>query len=219
MSIPSLSIAPVSIALVGTEPGLAAVLAEYAAAAVPPLALGSDPQQAALVIYGARDKQELAAHLKQIKAGGKKIALLILKEGVPEPEDEAGLAGIFRSPVRLPALLDAGFSALRLAGLKEPRALSKTIRFDPFTRALEDTEKGISETLTPKEADLLLALLEAGEAGLPRASALTRIWGYHREVDSHAVETAAWRLRRKLESLCGDAASLESRDQVFYLNI
>ncbi len=210
-----------ALALINAPPGLSAVLTEYAANAAPKLAVSEDAASAALVIFCARSKTELAAQLKAAKQS-KKIALLILGEGVPEPEEEAGalgLAGIFRSPVRLAALLDAGFSALRLAGLKTPRALSKTIRFDPFTRALEDSARGISEILTPKEADLLLALLEAGEKGLSREAALTTLWGYHREVDSHAVETAAWRLRRKLEALFGAKMTLESKEAVFYLRI
>jgi hypothetical protein len=209
-----------NIALLGEAPGLAAVLAEYAASANPPLAItGAD--DAALVIHAISSKADLAVQAKLLKKNeAKKTALLILAEGVPEPEEELeGVAGIFRFPVRLAALLDAGFSALRLAALKSPRALSATIRFDPFTRALEDTKTGASETLTPKEADLLLALLEAGDEGLSRETALTQLWGYHREVDSHAVETAAWRLRRKLETLFGSSVSLESRDAVFYLKV
>lgn len=146
--------------------------------------------------------------------------LLVLGDGVAEPEEtEPRLAGVFRRPVRLAALLDAGFSALRLAQLKSPRVLAKNIRFDPFTRALENEARKTSQVLTPKEADLLLALLEAGARGVAREAALTRLWGYHREANSHAVETAVWRLRRKLEAVMGEGAGLESREGIYYLRI
>jgi DNA-binding response OmpR family regulator len=168
----------------------------------------------------------LEAQLKQAQGAKKnttrKTQLLILGDGMEEPEEEAGelgFAGIFRKPFRLAALLDAGFTHLRMAALKSPRKLSASVVFNPFTRTLEDKEKEIAETLTPKEADLLLALMEAGAAGLSREAALTRIWGYHREVDSHAVETALWRLRRKLESLFGDGKVLESREGAYFLRV
>ncbi|MBI3419756.1 MAG: winged helix-turn-helix domain-containing protein [Proteobacteria bacterium] len=216
---------PITLAVAGDEPALTAVLKEYALnVKVPALrcVTGADAAQAQIVIHGVRKESELPGPSVLNAGGERKVHLLVLSEGVAEPEspaDELGLAGIFRKPVRLAALLDAGFSALRLSKLKSPRALSKHIRFDPFTRTLEDESRKTSQGLTPKEADLLLALLEAGEKGVAREEALTRLWGYHREADSHAVETAVWRLRRKLEALPGEGLGLESKEGVYYLKI
>ncbi len=216
---------PVTLALLGDAPALAAVLAEHAEHAGPSMRFmvmpGKDSADADILIAAANSATELAQRLAALKAAKTQAArLLVLGEDLPEPEEEAdalGLAGIFRMPLRLAALLDAGFSARRLADLKSPRRLDGGVVFDPFTRRLESAD-GRAETLTPKEADFLLALLEAGEKGLARAAALTGIWGYHREADSHAVETAAWRLRRKLEALYQRAGLLESREGMFYLS-
>jgi DNA-binding response OmpR family regulator len=211
----------VSLSLTGDAPALASVLEEYAAHAVQPFHFvesGGDLQ----VVF-VRDAKTLDAQLKIFRAQKPAAAtLLVLDQKLDEPDDEPaelGLAGIFRLPVRLPALLDAGFFHLRMAALKAPRKLSDSVVFNPFTRMLEDQSKGVSEMLTPKEADLLLALMEAGKDGLTREAALTRIWGYHREADSHAVETATWRLRRKLEALFGGAGVLESRGSAYFLTI
>jgi DNA-binding response OmpR family regulator len=216
----------IALALVGNEPALLEVLQEYVANSEMPLRLAGEAEEADIQLLCVDDQAALENQLKQAQGARKnpvrKTRLLILGSGVEEPEEEAGelgFAGIFRKPFRLAALLDAGFTHLRMAALKSPRKLSANVVFNPFTRTLEDKGKEITETLTPKEADLLLALMEAGDGGLSREGALTRIWGYHREVDSHAVETALWRLRRKLESLFGGDKVLESREGAYFLKI
>ncbi|HVY12305.1 MAG TPA: winged helix-turn-helix domain-containing protein [Alphaproteobacteria bacterium] len=215
---------PLRLALIGPDAALAAVLQEHAQNAEGLSFTTGEAIECDLAIFSAADDAALAGFLGTArgwkKTQAQRISLLVLGENVAEPAgaDEV-FAGVFKKPLRLAALLDAGFTALRLAALKGERKLSKTARLDPFTRTLGDEASGKSETLTPKEADLLLALLEAGEKGLAREAALTRIWGYHRDVDSHAVETAAWRLRRKLEGVLGSAAGLESREGRFFLRI
>jgi DNA-binding response OmpR family regulator len=216
-----------TLTVVGEEPALFDVLQEYAANSVVPLrVVKGTAEPAAIQLLCVNDKSALEAQMRQARSARKNTTqttqLLILSGDLEEPEEEAaelGFAGIFRKPLRLAALLDAGFSHLRMAALKSPRKLSPNVVFNPFTRTLEDKAGGRSEILTPKEADFLLALMEAGEAGLSREAALTRIWGYHREVDSHAVETALWRLRRKLESLFGADKVLESRDGAYFLKV
>jgi DNA-binding response OmpR family regulator len=54
--------------------------------------------------------------------------------------------------------------------------------------------------LTPKEFDLLRALLEANGAAVSRADLMERVWGYHADVLSRTVDTHVAELRRKLES-------------------
>jgi two-component system response regulator MtrA len=53
--------------------------------------------------------------------------------------------------------------------------------------------------LTPKEYDLLIALLRRDGACITRSELLTEVWGYSAEVMSRTVDTHVAELRRKLE--------------------
>ena len=69
---------------------------------------------------------------------------------------------------------------------------------DPGRHAV--TVRGASVTLTPKEFDLLQALLEAAGRVLSREHLLTRVWGYAHadEIESRTVDVHVRRLRAKL---------------------
>ena len=54
--------------------------------------------------------------------------------------------------------------------------------------------------LTPKEFDLLLALLQRRGAVATRMELLTEVWGYSAAVLSRTVDTHVAELRRKLEA-------------------
>jgi len=54
--------------------------------------------------------------------------------------------------------------------------------------------------LTPKEFDLLVALLRRGGAVVSRMELLTEVWGYSAAVLSRTVDTHVAELRRKLET-------------------
>ena len=59
--------------------------------------------------------------------------------------------------------------------------------------------RGEPVTLTPKEYDLLLALLNRRGAVASRVELLTEVWGYSAAVMSRTVDTHVAELRRKLE--------------------
>jgi len=85
-----------------------------------------------------------------------------------------------------------------------PRVLSAgPVALDPARHAV--TLHGRAVELTPKEFDLLQALLEAAERVLSREHLLNRVWGYARadEIESRTVDVHVRRLRAKL----GDAGS------------
>src|SRR2546427_171684 len=90
-----------------------------------------------------------------------------------------------------------GLDALREATTAGPVAL------DPARHAV--TLHGRVVELTPKEFDLLQALLEAAGRVLSREHLLNRVWGYARadEIESRTVDVHVRRLRAKL----GDAGS------------
>jgi DNA-binding response OmpR family regulator len=64
--------------------------------------------------------------------------------------------------------------------------------------------RGQAVTLTPKEYDLLLTLVQRNGACATRVDLLTEVWGYSAEVMSRTVDTHIAELRRKLEA---DAAN------------
>jgi two-component system, OmpR family, phosphate regulon response regulator PhoB len=85
-----------------------------------------------------------------------------------------------------------------------PRALTVgPVMLDPERHAV--TVGGRALQLTPKEFDLLQALLEAAGRVLTREHLLNHVWGYARadEIESRTVDVHVRRLRAKL----GDAGS------------
>jgi two-component system alkaline phosphatase synthesis response regulator PhoP len=71
------------------------------------------------------------------------------------------------------------------------------VRIDPSTRMIE--RGGESVALTPKEFDLLLALINKRGAVVSRLELMTTVWGYQADVLSRTVDTHIAELRRKLE--------------------
>src|SRR5882672_1509003 len=85
-----------------------------------------------------------------------------------------------------------------------PRVLSQSaVTLDPARHLV--TLHGRSLELTPKEFDLLHALLQAAGRVLSREHLLNRVWGYARadEIESRTVDVHVRRLRSKL----GDAGA------------
>lgn len=192
-----------SLILFGDDPVLAQVLKEYAEATrAVTLSAHADADLALFCVNSDESLETALGKARTLKHDHPAQAqLFILEKNVTEPDGdtrELGLAGIFKKPLRLAAVLDAALSAARLATLRTPRALNAAIQFNPLTRTLEDAFRARSVTLTEKEAAFLLALMEAGAAGLTRQHAREHVWGYHHAVESHAVETTVYRLRQKL---------------------
>ena len=59
---------------------------------------------------------------------------------------------------------------------------------------------GLPVGLSPKEMDLLLALLGAKGAAVSRATLMDQVWGYQADVLSRTVDSHVAELRRKLEA-------------------
>ncbi len=91
-------------------------------------------------------------------------------------------------------------AVLRRAGARQgERALrAGALVLDPGRHRL--TVEGEPIAVTPKEFDLLQALMEAGGRVLSREHLLSRVWGYARadEIESRTVDVHVRRLRAKL---------------------
>lgn len=74
----------------------------------------------------------------------------------------------------------------------------RDIRIDVPSRSVE--KQGLEVALTPKEFDLLLALIRRNGAVASRLELLQEVWGHRAAVVSRTVDTHVSELRRKLES-------------------
>ena len=82
-------------------------------------------------------------------------------------------------------------------GVAWPPSTSKSGVVDQATRTV--TRRGKPIALTPKEFDLLLALLRRRGAVASRLDLMQEVWGYSSAVVSRTVDTHIAELRRKLE--------------------
>jgi len=71
------------------------------------------------------------------------------------------------------------------------------VLLDGATRTVR--RAGAAVDLTPKEFDLLRALLAAGGAVVPREQLLRQVWGYRSTTTTRTLDTHIAELRRKLE--------------------
>jgi phosphate regulon transcriptional regulator PhoB len=101
------------------------------------------------------------------------------------------------SPKELVARVRAVLRRARPREVSAPLAAGG-VTLDPARHAV--TVDGTSVSLTPKEFDLLQALLEAAGRVLTREHLLGRVWGYSRadEIESRTVDVHIRRLRAKL---------------------
>jgi DNA-binding response OmpR family regulator len=99
--------------------------------------------------------------------------------------------------LELLARVEALLRRTRPARAAGPVARFGDVEVDPAARTVRLA--GAEVALTPKEFDLLWALIEANGAAVSRDQLLERAWGYAADVLSRTVDTHVAELRRKLE--------------------
>ena len=145
--------------------------------------------------------------LRTLRDEGHHFPILILTARGDESDKVRGLRlgaddyvtkpfGVLELLARVEALLrraaaaaSAGAPAVEQFGDIEVHTASRTVR-----------RRGEAVTLTPKEYDLLVALIDRRGAVASRAELLTEVWGYSAQVMSRTVDTHIAELRRKLEA-------------------
>src|SRR6266571_4165477 len=103
--------------------------------------------------------------------------------------------GVLELLARVEALLRR--TAPPADGAGEPEQFG-AVEVIPASRSV--LRSGRPVALTPKEFDLLVALLRRGGAVASRMELLTEVWGYSAAVLSRTVDTHVAELRRKLET-------------------
>ena len=145
--------------------------------------------------------------LKTLRDDGVQVPILILTARGEEADKVRGLRlgadDYVTKPFGVLELLARVEVLLRRRGVAETAAETSVQRFGDVEvdalrrRVLRDGEP---VDLSPKEFDLLLALLRRGGAVISRVDLLQEVWGYSASVVSRTVDTHIAELRRKLEA-------------------
>src|SRR5213593_1912823 len=144
--------------------------------------------------------------LRALREDGHGMPVLILTARGEEADKVRGLRlgaddyvtkpfGVLELLARVEALLRR--SAPPGDGAGEPEQFG-AVEVIPASRTV--LRSGQPVALTPKEFDLLIALLRRGGAVVSRMELLTEVWGYSAAVLSRTVDTHVAELRRKLET-------------------
>lgn len=142
--------------------------------------------------------------LKSMRAAGDRTPVLILTARGQEEDKVRGLRlgaddyvtkpfGVLELLARIEALLRRTQSVRTKGGPVQ----FGDIQIDTATREVRRGAAPVA--LSPKEFDLLAALIEANGAVLSRSELMQQVWGYEASVLSRTVDTHMAELRRKLE--------------------
>jgi two-component system, OmpR family, alkaline phosphatase synthesis response regulator PhoP len=146
--------------------------------------------------------------LRSVRQEGHAIPILILTAKGEEADKVRGLRmgadDYVTKPFGLLELLARVEALLRRTRAGDPGTKDSTgvrrfgvIEVDPDARTVSRASQIVE--LAPKEFDLLLALLRARGAVVPRLQLMREVWGYSAAVVSRTVDTHIAELRRKLE--------------------
>jgi len=147
--------------------------------------------------------------LRALRDDGIAMPVLILTARGEEADKVRGLRlgaddyvtkpfGVLELLARIEALLRRVNAPRKNGGPPAP-AFDKFGAIEVLTPSRTVLRDGAPVSLTPKEYDLLIALLLRDGAVITRAELLIEVWGYSAEVMSRTVDTHVAELRRKLE--------------------
>lgn len=121
---------------------------------------------------------------------------------------QSGASDFLAKPIAFRVLLERVRAQLRRYEASEDAVLNiGPYVFTPGMKQLV-TPDGKRIRLTEKETSILKYLYRAGGKPVAREELLDRVWGYHREANTHTLETHIYRLRQKIEPDPGKARLL-----------
>ena len=147
--------------------------------------------------------------LRALREEGHGVPVLILTARGEEADKVRGLRlgaddyvtkpfGVLELLARIEALLRRVLAPKKNGG-PPPPPFEKFGEIEILAPSRTVLREGAPVSLTPKEYDLLLALIRRDGACITRTELLTEVWGYSVEVMSRTVDTHVAELRRKLE--------------------
>ncbi len=111
----------------------------------------------------------------------------------------SGANDFLAKPISFVVLLERVHNQLRRHEQSEDAVLQVgPYEFRPAMKLLVD-EGGKKIRLTEKETNILKYLYRAEGRPIAREELLDKVWGYHREANTHTLETHVYRLRQKIE--------------------
>ncbi|MEO1039069.1 MAG: response regulator transcription factor [Pseudomonadota bacterium] len=111
----------------------------------------------------------------------------------------SGADDFLAKPISFVVLLERVQNQLRRHEQSEDAVLQVgPYQFRPSMKLLVD-EQDKKIRLTEKETNILKYLYRAGGQPISREELLDKVWGYHREANTHTLETHVYRLRQKIE--------------------
>ena len=111
----------------------------------------------------------------------------------------SGADDFLAKPISFVVLLERVHNQLRRHEQSEDAILQVgPYQFKPAMKLLVD-EQDKKIRLTEKETNILKYLYRAGGQPISREELLDKVWGYHREANTHTLETHVYRLRQKIE--------------------
>ena len=144
--------------------------------------------------------------LRTLRASGVETPILILTARGEEDDKVKGFRlgadDYVTKPFGAMELVARVDALLRRPRLARPRAAAPIDRFGEVEvkRASRLVERaGEPVALTPREYDLLLALMSRSGAVTTRNELLTEVWGYQSDVSTRTVDIHVSELRKKLE--------------------
>jgi DNA-binding response OmpR family regulator len=147
--------------------------------------------------------------LRTLREGGSDVPVLILTARGEEADKVLGFrlgaddyvtkpCGVLELLARVGALLRRSRIADQRANGAEGMERFGSVEINPASRTV--TREGIAVALSPKEFDLLLALVRRRGAVASRVELLREVWGHRVEVMTRTVDIHIAELRRKLEA-------------------
>ncbi len=147
--------------------------------------------------------------LKALREGGSDVPVLILTARGQEADKVLGFrlgaddyvtkpCGVLELLARVGALLRRSRISEQRPGNTDGMERFGSVEINPASRTV--TREGIPVALSPKEFDLLLALVRRRGAVVSRVELLREVWGHRVEVMTRTVDIHIAELRRKLEA-------------------
>ncbi len=146
--------------------------------------------------------------LRAVRDGGSQVPVLILTARGEEADKVTGFRlgaddyvtkpfGVLELVARVEAVLRRASASSRPKAPSADASRFGDIEIQPVARVVRKNGRPVD--LSPKEYELLLALVQRPGQVISRAELLKTVWGYHASVVSRTIDTHIAELRRKLE--------------------
>jgi two-component system, OmpR family, alkaline phosphatase synthesis response regulator PhoP len=142
--------------------------------------------------------------IRTLRDDGIKTPILVLTARGEEADKVRGLRlgadDYVTKPFGAMELLARVDALLRRSRLSTPaRVLDRFGEVEVNRAARTVKRRGAPVALTPKELDLLIALMDRAGAVVPRGELLSAVWGYQQDINTRTVDLHVSELRAKLE--------------------